>query len=262
MKKLSVLVLALAGAGLFSASTLVGCEVIRKPDGTLHVRPSDGSKPRTLPPSRYERITINDKCYIKFETPAGPYCIPCDVEEGYAVSCDEIIDRPISLGLPSANAAKFKYDIKFNLFVSETLDQEGVARNNQAILSAYGYDTWQQGDVANMPMALERLDTDLNYISMYVISRSDWEWPDNGSGSQLDALFFGDPTDSIPDATIFRVRGSLEEVTDSIGAMFTDGMIWSDTHGDIEIDLDIFPINDDRYQGFLYLDGVLVWQRW
>lgn len=253
MKKFSIAVIALASISMLSVVFVVGC-TFEKDGGVYRIYPTDSGKPRTLPPSKYKRVIIDGECWIQFKTPKGWYCIPCDAEEGFAVGCDEVIRGTAGIG-------GFGYDITFNRFVSEILAQEGIERNGQAILSAYGYDTWQSGDIANVPIAMERLDTGRNSISVYVISRSDWEWPDNGSGSQLAGLFFGDPTDNTPDAAIFRVRGTFEEVTDSLGAMFIDGFTWQGTFDGYNIDVEIFPIGEGLYQGLFFLDGELVWQR-
>ncbi len=260
MKKFSVVVFILACISMLAGIALVGCSYRQDPDGTIYIQPSSG-KPRELPSRRYERVIRNGECWIEFQTPDGMFCIPCDSESGWAQLCTETY-RQGDMQPGTAGLGGFGYDFTFIRFASAMLAQDGVAWDGQAILSAYGYDTWQPGDTVGVPMVLESFDTDLNNVSMYIVSRADWEWPDNGSGSNLVGFFFGDPTDNTPDATIFRVRGTFEEVSDSIGAMFIDGVIQQGTFDGYDYQMEIFPIGEGLYQGLFFLDGELVWQRW
>ena len=201
----------------------VSCEVTRKPDGTITVKPADG-EPIVLPPERVKQIEIEGQCYYQFKAPNGVwYCFPCDQEgDGYAEPCSTLIE---SLG-----------EEYFLAFMQEWAEQEEFELTSEYMLEYFDLGNWSEGNPAAVPMALSLLDTDIEYIEVVIVGRSDWEWPDNNFAA-VEVLAFPDASgylpdlaDSEPDAVAFLVSGDLADVADAIARMFVDGFIWQDTY--------------------------------
>jgi hypothetical protein len=252
---------AIATVGTVGAVVLCieACTVTRKPDGTITVEPADGGKPVKLPPQRVRQITINGKCYHQFEGPNGVwYCFPCDLQgTGYAEPCDSIINPQLGFSPPDPAT--------FLEFFAEWFEPMGIEPVSGAILETFGLDTWKEGDEAPVPLALSLLNTDDNYLEVIVVSRSDWEWPDNTSAF-VECLAFPDdsgslpsPLDSTPDAMAFRVSGSLEDVASAVSYMFEDGFTWETTFGQDVYSIISERVDDVTFAVSVLKNGTLVW---
>lgn len=263
----------------FSAALLAGalilpaCEITR--DGTtgdITVRPADG-RPRKVPPERISEIWINGKCYIQMKGPSGElYCIPCDFEgTGYAEPCSTYTNQQQLLGDPTPGGPGVPTTpcgpippagthLCFLALLDEVLIQEGVARTSDAIMAAYGFDLWQEGDDASVPVALNKLDVDDNYIDIMMLARSDWDWPDDSTGAQVEWLLFGDPSDTVPEAMAIRVSGTIEQVSDAMAGVFIDGFTWNATMNGSDVDIISTP-SGSSFVVTAFVDGQLVWQR-
>lgn len=199
------------------ATSLTGCRITKSgPDWIIE--PSDDGKPRKIPPTRVRQITIGGQCYWEFEGRGGTtYCLPCDAEgTTWAQPCD-------SINSPT----------RFLAYLDELLLQEGVVAESQEILEHFGLDTWTLGDAAPLPMGFSLIDTDLEEAEVVVISRSDWDWPDDTHATVEMVVFpdatglIPDLTDTTPDAIAFRVSGTFENVANSVASMFDTGFTWT-----------------------------------
>lgn len=214
-------------SGLF----FTACTVTREPDGTIIAGPADG-KTVKVPPRRVSQITINGECFLKIEGTDGvDYCIPCDLEgTGYAEPCNNLLDSngpigtnsfaispdPVPADPPSHN------ETAFVSFLSEWLQQEGIAFAHDAVWYGFGLDQWQDGTVFGVPTALVEISDDesAGYIKLMMIVRTDWAFPDVANGSTLEYYFLRDASDDIPDAMAIQVGGTFQQVADSMKTFF------------------------------------------
>lgn len=222
----SLLAVAAGACVLVSISAfLPGC-IIEWDGNRLIGRPAEGAKPREIPPTKRVRHIIDGECVEMFQAPGGQwYCFPCEIPTGLQVAGQPCGGPPASQFVPGGAA--------FPTFINALLLQEGVTAESEVILEHFGLDTWSPGDAAPIYIAIQLIDTDEDFAQIVIISRSDWDWPDE-SVATVEVLAFPDSTgwlpsltDGTPDAIAFRVSGTLVDVAESIASISDTGFTWT-----------------------------------
>jgi len=259
MKKKIFIASTCAFAFLVSGIFVTACTVTRKPDGTIVAGPADGKKVQ-VPPERVPQISIDGKCYYSFRGRDGIlYCFSCELEgDGYAEPCDSLLPQrsvvsPIS---PTPYNPPSAEELQFRSFLSEWLVQENIPFTHDAVWDGFALGQWQDGWIASVPTALVEVDdSGEGSIKIMMISRTDWEFPDNSNGSVLEYYFLRDASDSVPDAMVLQLSGSFQQVADSIKS-FYDGPFTMST----EYDGSAVLISGNQSSVTFSVDGVVLWE--
>lgn len=115
-------------------------------------------------------------------------------------------------------------------------------------------------------MAIKFIDTTAEYAEIVIISRSDWEFPDD-TYATVELVVFPDDTgsipnltDSTPDAVAYCVSGTFEEVAESIASMFDTGFTWTyqPNNQDIYV-VETFAVGGGLYDVEVRNNGAVVW---
>ena len=259
-----ILIASLTVGTFIATMVLSACTVTRRPDGTIIAEPASG-RPVKIPPQRVSQIHIEGECYYQFEGQDGIlYCFPCDLEgKGYAEPCSSLL-RNNSSGTDSSHDGdvikpmsipSFKEQAFMSLF-SEWMQQEGISSTHDAIWFHFGLDQWVDEQVADVPVALAKLDdAEDGFIKIMMITRTDWQYPDNTNGASLEYYFLRDASDDMPDAMVLQLSGTFQQVADSMKAFFS-GVFTYETSYDGH---SILIIGDDSLVSFI-VDGTTVWE--
>ncbi len=283
--KYNRLFIASLAIGIIAATTILSaCTITRKPDGTFIAEPSSG-RPVKIPPARVSRVTINGKCYYKFEGQNGTvYCFPCDLEgEGYAEPCDSLI-RSDSSGSSSSSSSGVSPGISpgtspgtrfsgaggavvpwsvpspeqraFLSLLSEWMQQEDIPLTHDAIWLHFGLGQWVDGETTSVPTVLAKLDdAGDGFLKIMMITRTDWQYPDISNGATLEYYFLRDASDDVPDAMVLQLSGSFQQVADSMKAFF-NGVFTYETSYDGH---SIMIIGDQNLVSVI-VDGATLWE--